>query len=222
MKIQEVLALADGFPVVDLRCRVKKAFPPKRGESAKGPWCVMNLILTDDTGEMRASWWSPTTEDHREIEGQDVEISARKNSKNVLSGVKVEHKEYEGKQQVQVSINGNNLRAASDGIDSTSDQTRPAAQANQQRPGLFSDAELIEASRRWAAGFREALADPSSLDKVPYEILGPLVSTLLIAATNGRIVIKPVGAPAPKVEPPKKEEAPPWDEEDPLGGALDD
>lgn len=48
---------------------VKKVFPAKTGSGQYGPWSVRNIILKDETGEVRAGVWNV---DMADLEGQRV------------------------------------------------------------------------------------------------------------------------------------------------------
>lgn len=236
INVSEAKNMADGMPVVGLRATIKAAFEMKSGTSGDREWSFIPLILTDDSGEeIRATWFSPEVGTHKGLKGRPVEITARKTAKNQLAGAKVEHREYQGKAQVQISVNGDHLRftdedseeaaSAPQGAPAASGNPAPAPVASSpakgyQGPQRYNDVELIAAVGRWARGLREAL-DPKAPEAVPLEVIQPLISTFLIAATSDRSSMsialpgrlpepatKPAEKPKPDPEPPSGDPGP--------------
>ena len=82
-KLKEIANLADGQIIGEIVATVKKVFPAKRGEGKYGPWSVQNIILTDETGECRASVWGSLMND---LEGQSVKFQSSAGKKG-LSGL---------------------------------------------------------------------------------------------------------------------------------------
>lgn len=235
ISIKEAKGMDDGMPVVGLRGKIKAAFEAKTGTRSGGEeWCLMPLIVADDEAEIRVTWFSPETRDHKSLKGRPIEISARKNKKNQLGGAKIEHREYKGEAQVGITVNDDHLRfldeegeePASAPQTASAPSGKPAAHSTvvsqpkgQTAPsGRHTDLDLIAAVARWSKGLREAL-DPVDPKRVPVEVLQPLLSTFLIAATSDRssMTIVPPGL-APTLATPK---APTPKDEDPLGDALD-
>lgn len=239
--IKEALGMDDGMPVVGLRGTIKTAFDLKEGGEGDRSWRFIPIIVKDDSGnEIRATWFSPTVSSPNEIKGRPVEIGAKKNQRNQLAGAKIQHREYKGKPQIQITVDGEHLRF----LDGTTEEAAGASQAAggdrskattysqvvgagkgaQAAPvGRPTDVELIAAVGRWAQGLRDAL-DPVHPEKVPLEVLQPLISTFLIAATSDRssLTVVPPGRRPEAVRP-----ADPPDTrgenltDDKLGGALD-
>lgn len=213
--IKEALGMDDAMPIVGLRATIKAAFESKSGQKGDTEWCLLPMILVDDAGtEMRATWFSPLTRDHKSLKGRPVEINARKNQKNQLSGAKIEHRMYQDKPQVSITVTGDHLRFLDEGTEDPTSASQVASTAQgkaatysgtvsqpkgaQGAPTRLTDLDLLAAVARWTKGLREAL-DPAHPETVPIEVVQPLLSTFLIAATSDRssmTIVPPGRVPA--------------------------
>ena len=99
-KIQDIENLADGSIIGEMVVKVKAAFDAKTGQGKYGPWRVQAAILTDATGEIRASFW--TNEDIKAMCGQTITIKSQGGAKG-LQGLKVKLSTHSGKNELDIS-----------------------------------------------------------------------------------------------------------------------
>jgi hypothetical protein len=96
-KAIEIANLTSGQIIGEITGKVKKVFPPKTGQGNFGPWSVRNIILQDETGEVRAGVWNIEMQD---LEGKTVTFKSTP-SKNGMAGISVS--ENKGKNELKIT-----------------------------------------------------------------------------------------------------------------------
>jgi hypothetical protein len=99
-KVSDLENLADGTVIREIRLQIKAAFSPKTGEGKYGPWRVQAAILKDETGEVRASFW--TEEDIQKLVGKTLTFKSNAGKKG-LDGVSVKFSSHSGKNELNIN-----------------------------------------------------------------------------------------------------------------------
>jgi hypothetical protein len=99
-KIADLTNLADGSIIGEMSVQVKAAFPPKTGEGKFGPWRVVAAILKDNTGEVRASFW--TNEEIKDLIGQTITIKSQPTNKG-LQGLSVKYSKHSDSNELNIT-----------------------------------------------------------------------------------------------------------------------
>lgn len=99
--ISDINEMDKGYPVAMFSGSIKKAFEPNEGETKGKPWKMQAVILKDDTGEIRATFWNRFNTDFRNLEDEDIVIVTGKDKRGKPAGLLVD--EYNGKKQLKVS-----------------------------------------------------------------------------------------------------------------------
>jgi hypothetical protein len=127
-KISDLANLADGSIIGEMSVQVKAAFPPKTGEGKRGPWRVQAAILKDNTGEVRASFW--TNEEIKDLVGQTITIKSQGGAKG-LQGLSVKYNNHSDSNELNITE-----KAAI--VDSAAGAFRQAETANKVNASLAS------------------------------------------------------------------------------------
>lgn len=181
--LSELQKAPAGMPVTDLTCTVKRAFEGRNVKTQYGDKTVVDLILDDGSQEMRASWWDPAL-DRSVVQGAAVEIGARLNQKNQLSGAVIRHgKDKDGNARVELSISGDHLRLRETAQPATSSKTASAT-----TNGKLSEDELYDLIARAANRLNDILTAAGGQPPTA-DALAASVNTIVIAATQGRIEV---------------------------------
>jgi hypothetical protein len=111
MTIAELLASPAGTPVTNLVVQVARAYQARTVNTDDGQKAVMDIELTDATGQVRASWWSPPADLRPgDLQGQRIIINARCNQRNQLVGAKLKQgKDKNGTPRLEISVSGDYL-----------------------------------------------------------------------------------------------------------------
>jgi len=113
-KVSDIQNLADGAIIGEMTVQIKAAFAAKTGEGKYGPWRVQAAILKDDTGEVRASFW--TERDIQKLVGKTVTIKSKASDKGLV-GLKAKYSSHSSTNELDVSdkaeIKGDGLDAVS-------------------------------------------------------------------------------------------------------------
>lgn len=84
-KVLKIEEIEPDMPVLDVAARVRRLFEPKefeRDDGSKGR--VQNLILADETGTIRASFWDDAVDEAEKLSEEDVLLIKNANSKTGL------------------------------------------------------------------------------------------------------------------------------------------
>jgi|SRR6266576_3399127 len=84
--IKEIGSMEAGDPVLRMKATVESSFAPYNGSNQYGDYSVQAVILKDDTGKIRASFWNPV-HDFRKLRGSEIEIVSGKDGKGRFSGI---------------------------------------------------------------------------------------------------------------------------------------
>ena len=85
-QIKDISNLSEGTVIGEITVTVKRVFPESRGEGKFGPWRVQNCIVTDGTGECKASFWIDDAMD--DLVNQTITLRSTAGKKG-LGGVSV-------------------------------------------------------------------------------------------------------------------------------------
>jgi hypothetical protein len=101
--IAELSELSKGSPVNQITAEVKKAFEYNEAEGQHGPYRYQAVILQDDTGEIRATFWNHWNTDFRNLEGEQLVLTSGRDKKDRFSGMTTD--DYKGTRQLKVNEN---------------------------------------------------------------------------------------------------------------------
>lgn len=101
--IAELSELSKGSPVNRITAEVKKAFEYNEAEGQHGPYRYQAVILQDDTGEIRATFWNHWNTDFRNLEGDQLVLTSGRDKKDRFSGMTTD--DYKGTRQLKVNEN---------------------------------------------------------------------------------------------------------------------
>lgn len=93
--------LEDGELVMRVEGEITRVFDRKSGTKGDKDWSIQNLMLRDDSGEIRVGAWNH--EDLSSFAGKKVSITAHKSDKG-FSGVYCELNDYKGKVSKQLRL----------------------------------------------------------------------------------------------------------------------
>jgi hypothetical protein len=94
MKIADIQGLPDGANIASIAGTLTAVYPPKTGQSARGPYSFQDLVLQDETGEIKVSVQQPGEPAVGvNLKGRHVTISSKSGPKG-LSGVYAEDHTY--------------------------------------------------------------------------------------------------------------------------------
>ena len=101
--ISDIAGLDNKFPISKLQVRIKKAFKPneKDGQGGKKGWRMQAVILEDDSGEIRGTFWNRYDLDFRNMENEDLIITRGEDKRGNPAGITAE--DYNGKREVKIS-----------------------------------------------------------------------------------------------------------------------
>lgn len=101
--IAELSELSKGSPVNQITAEIKKAFEYNEAEGQHGPYRYQAVILQDDTGEIRATFWNHWNTDFRNLEGEQLVLTSGRDKKDRFSGMTTD--DYKGTRQLKVNEN---------------------------------------------------------------------------------------------------------------------
>jgi len=90
MKLSSVQNLDDKSQISALTGRIKKVFERRTGQGKRGPWSLQTLVLQDNSGEAKVTFWNRP--DLSKSEGQIISVEG-----------KMEVEEYNGTNSVKVA-----------------------------------------------------------------------------------------------------------------------
>lgn len=99
MPIEQVLKMVEGFTPPAVTVRIKKVHPRKEGTNNNGPWSFQNIEV--DGGKLKLKG---LPEFPKAREGQVVTLRANQSQQHGLTGIKVNHEEYNGNTYHQLVI----------------------------------------------------------------------------------------------------------------------
>lgn len=91
MDLSEILAQPEGFTPPVVTVKIKKVWPRKAGESANGPWSYQDIDVENGRLKLKNLPEFPTAR-----EGQSVTLKANQSKQHGLTGMKVNHEQYNG------------------------------------------------------------------------------------------------------------------------------
>lgn len=214
-QIKDLQNLADGTTIGEMVVQVKKAWPPRTGESKHGSWRVQNCTLVDASGETRGSFW--IQDDMADLEGQTITIRSRAGKKG-LAGLSVQLSKHSGQNELKVTEQAAIIDAASGKIaELATPASRPAAvrstpvaagSVSDAKKFLFQEAQLMVEAVKAASWVGEQV-------KLTPEQLQAVASSLFISAD--RAGLARVFPTALKSEEPVTEEPSTEEDDDDLG-----
>lgn len=89
-----------GELIKHMQLRVKAAYPPKTGTNSNGDWKLQSATLSDDTGEIRATFFD-IDRDIRQLQGNLIDVVSGKDAKGNTKGI--ETYDYEDKKNNKVT-----------------------------------------------------------------------------------------------------------------------
>jgi len=95
--VAEIKELDDDTIVHSFKGKITKLYPPKKGESDRGPWSFQNVFLKDPDGDEIKATLKDRDELPKAFTGKDVIILSSKSEKHGWVGVKAKDDEYNGK-----------------------------------------------------------------------------------------------------------------------------
>lgn len=99
MELSEILAQPEGFTPPAVTVKIKKVWPRKSGENNNGPWSYQNVEV--EGGRLKLK---NLPEFPKAREGQTVKLNANQSKQHGLTGIKVNHEEYNGNTYHQLVI----------------------------------------------------------------------------------------------------------------------
>lgn len=99
MPIEQVLKMVEGFTPPAVTVRIKKVHPRKEGTNNNGAWSFQNVEV--DGGKLKLKG---LPEFPKAREGQVVTLKANQSQQHGLTGIKVNHEEYNGNTYHQLVI----------------------------------------------------------------------------------------------------------------------
>ena len=109
-KIADIANLSPGTKIGQMTVTLKKVYPAKTGEGQYGPWSVRGAVISDETGEIRASFWDCDVSD---LEGRVVTLKSRAGAKG-LAGLEVKANK-QGENEISFSNKGSLIEGAASG-----------------------------------------------------------------------------------------------------------
>jgi hypothetical protein len=99
MELSQVLQQPEGFTPPAVTVRIKKVHPRKSGDNSNGPWSFQNIEV--EGGRLKLK---NLPEFPKAREGQTVRLTANQSKQHGLTGIKVNHEEYNGNTYHQLVI----------------------------------------------------------------------------------------------------------------------
>lgn len=99
MNIKDVLAEVEGFTPSSVTAKITKVWPRKAGENNNGPWSFQ--VVETDGGRLKLK---NLPEFPQTRVGQTVTLRANQSQKHGLTGIKVNHEQYNGKTYHQLVV----------------------------------------------------------------------------------------------------------------------
>lgn len=91
MELSEILAQPDGFTPPSATVKIKKVWPRKEGQGDNGPWSFQNVEVEGGRLKLKRLPEFPKAR-----EGQSVTLRANQSKQHGLTGIKVNHEQYNG------------------------------------------------------------------------------------------------------------------------------
>lgn len=99
MPIEQVLKMTEGFTPPAVTVRIKKVHPRKSGENNNGPWSFQNVEVEGGRLKLKGLPEFPKAR-----ESQIVTLKANQSTQHGLTGMKVNHEEYNGNTYHQLVV----------------------------------------------------------------------------------------------------------------------
>lgn len=99
MELAEILRQPEGFTPPSATVKIKKVWPRKAGENTNGPWSYQNVEV--EGGRLKLK---NLPEFPKAREGQTVKLTANPSKHHGLTGIKVNHEEYNGNTYHQLVV----------------------------------------------------------------------------------------------------------------------
>jgi hypothetical protein len=100
MELNEILEQPEGFTPPAVTVKIKKVWDYKSGEGDNGPWSFQS-VETENGGRLKLKGLPQFP---KAREGQTVTLRANQSKQHGLTGMKVNHEEYQGKTYHQLVI----------------------------------------------------------------------------------------------------------------------
>jgi hypothetical protein len=92
MELSEILQQPEGFTPPEVTVKIEKVYEYKSGESDRGPWSFQDLQVSGGRLKLKGLPEFPKMR-----EGMTVTLKANSSKQHGLTGMKVNHEEYQGK-----------------------------------------------------------------------------------------------------------------------------
>ena len=92
MELSEILRQPEGFTPPEVTVKIEKVYERKSGESSNGPWSFQDLQVTGGRLKLKGLPEFPKAR-----EGMTVTLKANSSKQHGLTGMKVNHEQYQGK-----------------------------------------------------------------------------------------------------------------------------
>lgn len=99
MEISQILQQPEGYTPPQVTVRIKKVHPYKSGTNNNGPWSFQNVEVEGGKLKLKSLPEFPKAR-----EGQSVTLRANQSKQHGLTGIKVNHEEYNGSTYHQLVI----------------------------------------------------------------------------------------------------------------------
>lgn len=99
MEISQILQQPEGFTPPDVTVRITKVHPRKAGENNNGPWSFQNVEVEGGRLKLKTLPEFPKAR-----EGQTVTLRANQSKQHGLTGMKVNHEQYNGNIYHQILV----------------------------------------------------------------------------------------------------------------------
>lgn len=99
MELNQILQQPEGYTPPQVTVRIKKVHPYKSGTNNNGPWSFQNIEVEGGKLKLKSLPEFPKAR-----EGQSVTLRANQSKQHGLTGIKVNHEEYNGSTYHQLLI----------------------------------------------------------------------------------------------------------------------
>ena len=197
-KISQLAELADCQLIGEMTFKIKKVYPAKTGEGQYGPWSVQGAIVTDETGEIRASFWGDGGEPLKGLEGHNVQVKSI-SGKRGLTGLSAKANKKDGSIELDVKAAAS-IRSLTVDTGATIPVTQTPHTVLAKNPKV-----ALERIKQSAALYEACLLQASNL-KNNYDLsdehFQAICASLYISSDRaGLYACFPVEAPAPVAAP---------------------
>lgn len=208
MQLMEILQQPDGFTPPEVTVKIDKVYEYKSGEGENGPWSFQNVTVAGG-GRLKLK---NLPEFPSARTGQTVTIRANSSKTHGLTGMKVQHEQYQGKTYDQLVIT-NSAKWFFD-EPSSNGHSAPAAQS-QPELRVEQDVETYANHILACAGLAEIVSNIIQIDE--HQAMQACFATIVIDTKNRGILLpkpSPTEENAPERQEAKEPESNPFDEED--------